>query len=55
VVKAGQEIAKGTHLYSIEAMKMETAVHAERDLYIEEVVIAPGTQVKAHDLLFVVR
>ena len=37
---------------TIEAMKMETAIHAERDGKIAQVVVSAGTQVDAKDLLF---
>ncbi len=38
---------------TIEAMKMETSVRAERDGVIAEVVARPGQQVDAKDLLLV--
>ena len=43
----------GEVLLTLEAMKMETAIHAERDGVIERVVAGPGTQVDAKDLLIV--
>ena len=36
---------------SIEAMKMETALHAERDGVIAEVLVKAGEQIDAKDLL----
>ncbi|WP_292252879.1 biotin/lipoyl-containing protein, partial [Mesorhizobium sp.] len=36
---------------SIEAMKMETALHAERDGEIAEVLVKAGDQIDAKDLL----
>ncbi|WP_371136078.1 biotin/lipoyl-containing protein, partial [Devosia sp.] len=36
---------------SIEAMKMETAIHAEIDGVIAEVLVKPGDQIDAKDLL----
>jgi pyruvate carboxylase len=36
---------------SIEAMKMETALHAERDGVITEVLVKAGDQIDAKDLL----
>ena len=48
----GQDISAGDLLCTIEAMKMETAIHAERDGKIAEVVVSAGTQVDAKDLLF---
>jgi pyruvate carboxylase len=52
-VQAGQQVAKGDVLVSIEAMKMETAIHAERDGTIAEVLVRPGDQIDAKDLLAV--
>jgi len=52
-VKPGQTVASGDVLLSIEAMKMETALHAERDGTIAEVLVAAGAQIDAHDLLIV--
>ncbi len=54
-VAAGQRVARGDRLATIEAMKMETAVFAEIDGVVEEVVAAVGTHVDADDLLLVVR
>ncbi len=50
-VKAGQKVGKGSPLLSIEAMKMETAISAERDGTVLKVLVAPGDQVGAKDLL----
>jgi pyruvate carboxylase len=52
-VKAGQSVKAGDVLLSIEAMKMETALHAERDGTIAEVLVAAGNQIDAKDLLVV--
>ncbi len=54
-VAAGQRVARGDRLASIEAMKMETAVFAEVDGVIEEVVAAVGSHVHAEDLLLVIK
>ena len=50
-VHPGQQVSKGDGLLAIEAMKMETAIQAERDGVIGEVVVNVGSQVDAHDLL----
>ena len=50
-VKTGQHVAAGDVLLSIEAMKMETAIHCEIDGEIKEILVGPGDQVDAKDLL----
>jgi pyruvate carboxylase len=50
-VSAGQKIRAGDVLLSIEAMKMETVLHADRDGTIGEVLVKPGDQIDAKDLL----
>ena len=40
-------------LLTLEAMKMETTVRAERDGTIKEILARPGLQVDAKDLLVV--
>ncbi|MBD5801868.1 2-oxoglutarate carboxylase large subunit [Azoarcus sp. Aa7] len=50
-VHAGQKIAKGSPLVSIEAMKMETALTADRDAVVKQVFVKPGDKVAAKDLL----
>jgi pyruvate carboxylase len=52
-VKAGQTVKAGDVLLSIEAMKMETAIHADRDGPIAEVLVHAGSQIDAKDLLVV--
>jgi len=52
-VKAGQAVKAGDVLLSIEAMKMETALHAERDGTITQVLVAAGDHIDAKDLLVV--
>jgi pyruvate carboxylase len=50
-VKPGQKVSRGNPLVSIEAMKMETAVTAERDATVIKVLVAPGDRVEPKDLL----
>jgi pyruvate carboxylase len=52
-VAAGQAVRGGDVLLSIEAMKMETAIHAERDGTVGEVLVKAGDQIDAKDLLVV--
>ncbi|ARO26065.1 pyruvate carboxylase [Rhizobium sp. S9] len=49
----GQAVSAGDVLVSIEAMKMETAIHAEKDGTIAEVLVKAGDQIDAKDLLVV--
>lgn len=50
-VSAGQKVAEGDLLLTIEAMKMETGIHAERDAVVKAVHVTPGGQIDAKDLL----
>ncbi len=52
-VTSNQAVKAGDVLLSIEAMKMETALHAEKDGTIAEVTIKAGDQIDAKDLLIV--
>ncbi|MGI6856455.1 pyruvate carboxylase [Mesorhizobium sp. 1B3] len=52
-IAAGQAVKAGDVLLSIEAMKMETALHAERDGTVAEVLVRAGDQIDAKDLLVV--
>ncbi|MCQ2002394.1 pyruvate carboxylase [Rhizobium sp. NRK18] len=52
-VATGQEVKQGDVLLSIEAMKMETALHAEKDGVVAEVLVKAGDQIDAKDLLIV--
>ncbi len=51
LVSAGKEVAPGEKLFTLEAMKMETTVYAERAGAVAEVLVGPATQVEAGDLL----
>ncbi|MEX5580237.1 biotin/lipoyl-containing protein, partial [Pseudophaeobacter sp. A-200-2] len=50
-VQVGQQLHEGDMLLTIEAMKMETGLHAERDAVVKAVHIQPGGQIDAKDLL----
>jgi pyruvate carboxylase len=50
-VKPTQRVRKGDPLVSIEAMKMETIIRAERDAAVKEVHVKPGRAIAAKDLL----
>ena len=47
-----EQVAAGQKLLTMEAMKMETTVYAERAGRVAEVLVHPGTQVEGGDLLF---
>ena len=50
-VKTGQSVNKGDPLVSIEAMKMESMLRAERSAVIKGIHVKPGENVVAKDLL----
>ena len=50
-VSKGQTVNEGDLLLTIEAMKMETGLHAERDAVIKAVHVSTGSQIDAKDLL----
>jgi pyruvate carboxylase len=50
-VKSGDEVRSGQKLLTLEAMKMETTVYAERAGKVVELLVSPGTQVDTNDLL----
>lgn len=52
-VGQGDKVKRGDVLLTIEAMKMETSVRADRDAKVAEVVTKPGETVDAKDLLVV--
>jgi pyruvate carboxylase len=52
-VQPGTRVARGDTLLTLEAMKMEAAVRAERDGTVAEVLAKPGQHVEAKDLLAV--
>lgn len=50
-ISAGQKIKEGDLLLTIEAMKMETGLHAERDAVVKAVHVTVAAQIDAKDLL----
>ena len=50
-VLAGQKVNAGDLLLTIEAMKMETGIHAERAGVVQAVHVQAGSQIEAKDLL----
>jgi pyruvate carboxylase len=48
---AGRPVKAGDLLLTIEAMKMETGIHADRDGEVKAVHVTPGAQIDAKDLL----
>ncbi|HEY5311192.1 MAG TPA: biotin/lipoyl-containing protein, partial [Pirellulales bacterium] len=50
-VQEGDTVATGQKLVSMEAMKMETTLYADRDAKVAQVLVRPGVQVDTGDLL----
>ncbi|QCO55116.1 pyruvate carboxylase [Pseudorhodobacter turbinis] len=50
-VSVGQKVNAGDLLLTIEAMKMETGLHADRAATVKAIHITPGAQIDAKDLL----
>lgn len=50
-VTAGQKVRPGDLLLTIEAMKMETGLHADREGTVKALHVHPGSQIEAKDLL----
>ncbi|BBO31916.1 pyruvate carboxylase [Lacipirellula parvula] len=50
-VQAGEKVAKGQKLMTLEAMKMETTIAADADGEVATVHVGTGSQVQAGDLL----
>lgn len=50
-VAAGQVVAAGQTLVVLEAMKMEHRIVADSDGVVDEVLVAPGQSVDAHQVL----
>jgi pyruvate carboxylase len=52
-VKLGQEVKVGDVIATLEAMKMETVLHAPSDGKIAEILVTPGQHIDTKDLLMV--
>jgi pyruvate carboxylase len=52
-VKLGQEVKAGDVIATLEAMKMETVLHAPRDGKIAEILVTLGQHIDTKDLLMV--
>jgi pyruvate carboxylase len=52
-VRQGQEVKAGDVVATLEAMKMETSLHAQRDGKVAEILVSPGAHIDAQDLLMV--
>jgi pyruvate carboxylase len=50
-VTPGQKVRAGDLLLTIEAMKMETGLHADREATVKAIHVTPGAQIEAKDLL----
>ncbi|RVV98672.1 pyruvate carboxylase [Mesobaculum littorinae] len=50
-IQPGAQVKAGDLLLTIEAMKMETGIHADRDAKVKAVHVTPGAQIDAKDLL----
>jgi pyruvate carboxylase len=50
-VSVGQKVNPGDLLVTIEAMKMETGLHAERQGKVKALHVQPGAQIEPKDLL----
>jgi pyruvate carboxylase len=47
----GAKVKAGDLLLTIEAMKMETGIHADHDATVKAVHVTPGASIDAKDLL----
>jgi pyruvate carboxylase len=53
-VRRGQSVRAGEPLFSLEAMKMETAVSSPLDATVSDVLVTLGAAVDAGDLIVVI-
>ena len=54
-VREGDHVTQGQKLLSLESMKMETAVQAERDGVVAEILVEPGAQLVVGELMIRLR
>ncbi len=54
-VEVGQSVKAGDVLLTIEAMKMETTIHALHDGHVAEILVSIGSQISAKDLMIILR
>lgn len=52
-VREGSKVKAGDILVTLEAMKMETALHAPRDGTVAELCVTPGAALEAKDLILI--
>ena len=50
-ITVGQKLRAGDLMLNIEAMKMETGLHADREATVKAIHVHPGSQIEAKDLL----
>lgn len=50
-VTLGQKVRAGDLLLNVEAMKMETGLHCDREATVKAIHVHPGSQIEAKDLL----
>ena len=53
-IRPGQRIEAGDVVLTLEAMKMETALHASNAGMVKELLVSPGAHVEAKDLLAII-
>jgi pyruvate carboxylase len=54
-VGSGAKVAQGEKLLTLQAMKMELTLYADREAEIDELLVEPGDRVNTKDLLLTYR